>query len=364
MKILHLLSGGGIGGIEILCRDIARFGCEEHEFCFLYTGGEIADKMEREQFQIHRMYEKAALKRALSLIKLVKRKKYDVVIVHHEGAGIYTFYLMLIFLFHKVRFIKYLHCSFEWDYMHGKTEKKRKINYKMLGCTLKYSDQAVAVSEFVKESYSREFGCDPTRIEVIYNGIQIPENGRYFLNTGKLKKILYVGRLVEVKGVRVLLYALKNLLRDGEEAELDILGDGAQKEEFIQLANELGIGKYVHFRGKILEKQRYFDEADIFVYPPIWEEAFGISVVEAMAQRKLCIASRSGGIPEIISDQKDGLLFEKGNIKDLTRVLKKAIHLCGTSEYERMTETGRKKAEQFDINSMVRQLENLCRNEK
>ena len=364
MKILHLLSGGGIGGIEILCRDIARFGCEEHEFCFLYAGGEIADKMEQEQVRIHRMYEKAVSRRVLSLAKLVKREKYDVVIVHHEGTGIYAFYLILIFLFCKVRFIKYLHCSFERDYLHGKTEKKRKINYIMLGWTLKYSDQAVAVSEFVKESYCREFGCDPFRIKVIYNGIQTPESGRYSLNTGNLKKILYVGRLVEVKGVRVLVYALKNLLEDGEEAELDILGDGVQKEEFIQLANQLGIGNSVHFRGKILEKQRYFDETDIFVYPPIWEEAFGISIIEAMAHRKLCIASRSGGIPEIISDGKDGLLFEKGSIEDLTRVLKKAIHLCGTPEYDRMTEAGRKKAEQFDIKSMVRQLENLCRNEK
>ena len=298
------------------------------------------------------------------MISLVKREKYSTIIVHHEGGGIYFFYLILLILFRKIKFIKYLHCSFERAYLHGETEKKRKINYRMLRWTLKYSDQAVAVSEFVKESYCREFGCAPTRIEVIYNGIKMPEKGRYSLNTGKLKKILYVGRLVEVKGVRVLLYALKNLLRDGEEAELDILGDGVKKEEFIQLANQLGIGNYVHFRGKILEKQRYFDEADIFVYPPIWEEAFGISIVEAMAQRKLCIASRSGGIPEIISDGKDGLLFEKGNVEDLTRVLTKAIHLCGTSEYEQITEAGRKKAEQFDIKSMVRQLENLCRNEK
>lgn len=364
MKILHLLSGGGIGGIEILCRDIARFGCEEHEFCFLYAGGEIADKIEQEQVKIHRMYEEAVSKRLISLVKLVKMKKYDAVIVHHEGAGIYAFYLILLILFRKVRFIKYLHCSFERDYLHGETERKKKINYRMLGWTLKYSNQAVAVSEFVKKSYCREFGCAPTRIEVIYNGIQIPENGRYSFNTGKLKKILYVGRLVEVKGVRVLLYALKNLLEDGEEAELDILGDGVQKEEFIQLVNQLGIGNYVHFRGKILEKQRYFDEADIFVYPPIWEEAFGISVVEAMAQRKLCIASRSGGITEIISDGKNGLLSEKGSVEDLTRVLKKAIHLCGTPEYERMTEAGRKKAEQFDIKVMVRRLENLCRDEK
>ena len=90
---------------------------------------------------------------------------------------------------------------------------------------------------------------------MIYNGIQTPESGRYSLNTGNLKKILYVGRLVEVKGVRVLVYALKNLLEDGEEAELDILGDGVQKEEFIQLANQLGIGNSVHFRGKILENR-------------------------------------------------------------------------------------------------------------
>ena len=47
MKILHLLSGGNIGGIEMLCRDISELSHEQNEFCFLYSGGVMADEMEK-----------------------------------------------------------------------------------------------------------------------------------------------------------------------------------------------------------------------------------------------------------------------------------------------------------------------------
>ena len=97
MKILHLLSGGGIGGIEMLCQNIAELNRGENEFCFLYSGGSIAEEMKQSGVPVYLYFREKLVLRMFKLWLLVKRQKYDVIIVHHEGIGIYLFYLMLLY---------------------------------------------------------------------------------------------------------------------------------------------------------------------------------------------------------------------------------------------------------------------------
>lgn len=363
MKILHLLSGGGIGGIEILCRDIADLSEERHEFCFLYSGGEIADEMQKKNQPIYFFYEKSLLGRFSSLIKLVKREQYDTVVVHHEGIGIYSFYLILTYLFKRIRFVKYLHCSFEEEYFYEGRKIKDLLNYSILKRALKRSAYLVAVSEFVKKTYCEAFHCDADKVSVIYNGIRFSES----VDASAPKRercdevrLLYIGRLIEVKGVRLLIYAVKNLIDTGKRVSLTILGDGPQYKEYVQLAEKLRIENSVHFEGYQMNKQPFYQKTDIFVYPSVWQEAFGISIVEALAQGMICVASISGGIPEIIEDGVDGFLFERGNIKSLTETLLKAANTCSSVQYDVMAEAAKQKARQFDINIMIDDLEKIC----
>ena len=167
MKILHLLSGGNIGGIEMLCRDISELSHEQNEFCFLYSGGAITDEMEKENVRVYRFYKDKLLIRICKLFRLVKNAGYDIVIVHHEGIGIYSFYLLLAYCFRKIKYMKYLHCSFEKKYFYtGKTGKDW-LNYTILKKTLYRSDCVVAVSEFVKKSYCVEFGYPVDQVKVV-----------------------------------------------------------------------------------------------------------------------------------------------------------------------------------------------------
>lgn len=366
MKILHLLSGGGIGGIEVLCRDIAKLSQEQNEFCFLYDGGEIAEEMKRQNIPVYFYYKENLLNRALKLFQLVKKKQYDVVVVHHEGAGIYSFYLMLLYCFKKVRFIKYLHCSYEEKYFYQGHVLKDRINYRILKKTLTKSDHLVAVSEFVKQSYCREFGCDPDKVKVIYNGIKILQNtDRKERIQGKNEsvRLLYIGRLIEVKGVHLLLHAVKKLLDLGENIELDILGDGPMRFEYENLTKNLGMGEIVHFQGYTMEKQKFYEQAKIFVYPSVWQEAFGISIVEAMNQEMLCVASDAGGIPEIIDEGKDGFLFQNGDIDNLTETLLRAINCSRSQKYWEMTAAAKQKSLKFDINNMIDELQKVYQSE-
>lgn len=363
MKILHLLSGGGIGGIEVLCRDIANLSKEEHEFCFLYDGGMIAEDMRQKKVPVYFFYTKNIVVRLFSLIKLVKEKKYDSIIVHHEGLGIYTFYLVLTFLFRKQKFIKYLHCSFEDKYFYQGNKVKDWLNYQVLKMAMERSTQMIAVSEFVKKSYCDEFGCEEGKVSVIYNGIQIPEVEQYGAPKQAVEKfrLLYIGRLVEVKGIRVLLRAIKILQDKDIHVELDILGEGPQREEFEKLSKEWKIENRVCFHGQQLQKQKYYDTANVFVYPSIWQEAFGISIVEAMAQGKICVASMSGGIPEIIEDGKDGFLFPIADAKALAEIVQSIIQLHKEQKENAIMNAAKQKAREFDINKMIEKLQVVCR---
>ena len=363
MKILHLLSGGGIGGIEMLCRDIAELSREQNEFCFLYGGGVIAEEMKQKNTPVYFFYKKNLLVRIYKLLRLVKSKQYDIVIVHHEGIGIYLFYLMLLYSFKRIRFVKYLHCSFEDKYFYQGNRLKDKMNYDILKKVLYKSHSIVAVSEYVKQSYCKEFRCDKDKVKVIYNGIRVLQNENEEDNLqlrDETVRILYIGRLIEVKGVHILLHAMKKLIDRGQNVELDILGDGPMRFKYEQLSQKLGIGEKIHFQGYTLDKQIFYKRARIFVYPSIWQEAFGISIVEALAQGMICVVSNVGGIPEIINDGRDGFLFQKGDSDKLMEALFKAINLSKSPDYRKMAEEAKKKSQRFDINKTINDLQELC----
>lgn len=365
MKILHLLSGGGIGGIEMLCQNIAELNRGENEFCFLYSGGSIAEEMKQSGVPVYLYFREKLVLRMFKLWLLVKRQKYDVIIVHHEGIGIYLFYLMLIRCYPHIKFIKYLHCSFEEKYFYQGNKVTDWLNYHILKNALLKSDCCIAVSEFVKKSYCDEFRCDAKSVKVVYNGIKCAKQSKNYQERIEAKSgvcLLFIGRLTEVKGVHHLLYAVRRLVTLGEDVVLEVLGDGPQRQEYEQLSKELGIEEKVFFEGNQLRKQKFYDEAEIFVYPSIWQEAFGISIVEALAQGLICVASDVGGIPEIVTDGGNGFLFTGGSIDALTEVLLKALQICRDEERrEKIRTEAKKTADSFDIQKTAETLRNICR---
>lgn len=363
MKVLHLLSGGGIGGIEMLCRDIADLGQDQNEFCFLFAGGKIAEEMKQKNVPVYFLYKYSLYARISKVFEIVKREKYDVIIVHHEGNGIYIFYLMLLYYFKKIKFVKYLHCSFEEKYFYQGKKVKDTLKYFILKRTLLKSHCMVAVSEFVKQSYCKEFACSKDKVKVIYNGIRCQRNvskADKIQIKGMPVRLLYIGRLIEVKGVHILLRAMKKLIDQGENVELNILGDGSMRSEYERLSKELKIEEKVHFQGYVMDKQMFYENATIFIYPSVWQEAFGISIVEALAQGMICVASDAGGIPEIIDDGSDGFLFHNGDSADLAEVLLKAINCSKGPAYEEMREKAIQKSQQFDIYKTINDLQKIC----
>ena len=157
-------------------------------------------------------------------------------------------------------------------------------------------------------------------VEVIYNGVDTnkfsPRKQSSFFRKqlGVPEKsviIMSVGRLIGLKGLNVIIDILPFL----KNCYYIVIGDGPASKQLRKQAEKLKVSNRIYFLGEIPHKDlpRIIPEADIFVQPSIGEEAFGITLVEAMACGIPVCASHIGGMPEIVVQEKTGLLLPPGD---------------------------------------------------
>lgn len=155
-----------------------------------------------------------------------------------------------------------------------------------------------------------EFGIDKNRVRVLHNFIgELPENTEF----SKKDYILYFGRLSQEKGISTFLRAINEL----KDIKFVFAGGGPLETELNKYPNI----KYVGFKqGKELTK--VIQKSLFTVYPSEWYEVFGLSIIESQALGIPVIGAKIGGIPELIEDGVDGLLFQPGNDLDLLEKIK------------------------------------------
>jgi glycosyltransferase involved in cell wall biosynthesis len=165
-----------------------------------------------------------------------------------------------------------------------------------------------------------------------------------FDNLSGKKIVLFVGRLVEQKGVDSLIKAFGNLSRDRPNLMLCVVGDGPMKPYLHRLSLKLNItDKILWFNYVPHDIIPYlYASSTVFVLPSSIEP-LGIAILEAMASGKPVISTKVGGIPDIISDGVNGILVEPNNVPALESALR--ILLSKEKLATRMGEEGRRLAE-------------------
>lgn len=175
-------------------------------------------------------------------------------------------------------------------------------------------DLFIAPSEFMKNMAVRH-GIPEAKIAAIPNfspavpAVTAPD-GDYFF---------YFGRLSEEKGLHVLLEAMKY----APAARLKIAGDGPLADQLRRDILRLGLENRVEMLGR-LEGEKLgsaIAAARAVIAPSIWHENMPLAVLEALARGKAVIASRAGGLEEIIQDGENGFLFEAGNRRELGKII-------------------------------------------
>ncbi|MDC7286884.1 glycosyltransferase family 4 protein [Blautia schinkii] len=355
MRVLHILTSGEIGGIEILCKDFALYSKHENIILFLWGEGTIADEMRNNGTEVINLHTspRRIIYTVKKLVAVCKKKNIEVIVVHHPAPLSHLCLILMKFFLPKIRRIAYAHSNAV--NMCRENERKEKWLRKMiLSCSLKNADAVIAISESVKKSVMEVFSIPEKNITVIHNGVDI---SRFQLGEQAScfgSRIVFVGRLIEGKGVQIIIEALRNTKR---EFYFDIVGDGKYRKTLEKMVCEYGLQERITFWGARSDVTRFLSHADIFVHVPILEEGFGITVVEAMASGLTCICSNSGGIPELIENGVTGYLVEVESVDSLIQILEKVMNHYNSQENMAIRENAKKKAEMFSIQNFSIQLD-------
>lgn len=186
------------------------------------------------------------------------------------------------------------------------------------------SDINVFVSRQLRECYGKKSAESWIYNESVLRPCQIVDPTSLRPDRHSPARLLYVGRLSPEKGIPVLLRAFAKL--EGRN-ELRLAGSGFQLEELESLASELGIRDRVQFLGNVDWGGPLFElmrDSDILILPS-HTEGLGLVLLEAMSQGLPVVASRVGGIPEIVHHEITGLLFPPGDADALSAALTRLI---------------------------------------
>lgn len=193
------------------------------------------------------------------------------------------------------------------------------------------SSKVIALNKTEAEQY-RDMYVPDEKIEIIPNGIKLSEYN-YLPPRGSFRKkfkigdndkiILFLGRIHRIKGLDILIMAFTRIIEKLDDVKVMIVGpDSGHLGELQTLVKDLGVGMKVIFTGPLygVNKLEAYVDADVCVLPSRYE-IFGISVLEAYSCGKPVIASRVGGLKDLVIDGITGLLFTIENTGQLARSL-------------------------------------------
>jgi len=159
------------------------------------------------------------------------------------------------------------------------------------------------------------------RSEAIPHGLDATRDALWPTSKGSIPVVVFQGRLVTTKGVRLLLEATHRLVAEAPEFELHIIGDGPERKSLERLADEWKLTPRVRFFASLppSELDVTLARATVVVVPSLGGEVFGLVVAENMLRGLPVLASDLGAFAEVIGDA--GLLFRTGDAEDLARRL-------------------------------------------
>lgn len=255
------------------------------------------------------------------LYTLIKRKK-DYNIVHFHGASIPLITTIFFLKIFKKKVIAKV-SSAKLGIEAGSFKGRYGFLSKFIISLLKKVDCFIAISNEIKDGLIYE-GYEKERIYRIPNFVDLKLFHPIFAKKNLNKTIVFSGALEKRKGVHILLEALNIIQREFSDVHLIILGDGSEKIYLQKIAHNLNISNKITFKGWVENVVDYLHSADIFVLPSL-QEGLPNSLLEAMACGIPVIASKIGGVVDVIEDGKSGILFEPGNISDLANAIRKLL---------------------------------------
>jgi glycosyltransferase involved in cell wall biosynthesis len=356
LKVIHMVEDLEVGGLEkVLATIVLGMNRDKYEveiWC-LVAGGLIADELEKKGIKVRVLGLKSYHNPipVIKLASLLRRERVDIVHTHGHFPGMFARLSGL--LAHIPKTITHIHT----------TQKRRMLVEKIFSI---FSYRILCISQAVQEFMVLEEGVNRSKTMLIYNSIEMPEEEVAYEERVSIRKsfgfdrddvvLIVVASLNKHKGHKILLEAFANGVKKKSNLKLLIVGVGPLEAKIRRHAQKLDLLSNVKFAGLRRDVPLLLSMSDIFVLPSVEREGLGLVIIEAMAMRKPVIGSELGGIPEVIENGVNGLLFPPGD----TEKLSYAIDILASDKHlrEQMGQTGRKVFEKkFTGKQMINAIE-------
>ncbi len=230
----------------------------------------------------------------------------------------------------------------------------------------RWTHRLVALTEGEKNDYLRLAVGRPETLCTIHSGVDVEKFSAVQVDQVAKRRALgleqngrvvgFIGWLLPIKGPAHLLRAMSDVWESHPDVHLVFIGKGDMEVDLRTAARKAGSNGRVRFLGWRKDVEQIMPVFDIFVLPSR-NEGMGRVLVEAMAAGKPVVASRVGGIPDLIKHGENGLLVPAGDEKSLAAAIKQLID--DPEQAKAMGQRGRQCCTQFSVEAMVGKIDNL-----
>ena len=359
MKVLHIINNLGSGGAEKLIEEtlplINKDKNIKADVLLLTDKNNVFDKTLKDNgvkiniIPLKKIYNPFNI---YYIRKHIIEGKYDIVHAHLFPTIYWTAVASkLIFKKNKPKFVMTEHNT------HNRRREKKYLRYIEKFIYLSY-DKIISISQQTQNNLVKWINPKQNKLGkfiVIENGIDVdkfknavPYKKSEICNqfTDKIKLLCMVGRFSKQKDQPTIIKAMKSLPKN---IHLLLIGEGELKYQNEKLAKELNVNDRVHFLGFRNDVERILRTCDIIILSSNWE-GFGLAAVEGMASGKPVLASKVGGLQEIVGNSD--LLFENKNVEELTTHIQKLLN--NQNEYDKNVMYCFKRSQFYSLRKMVK----------
>jgi glycosyltransferase involved in cell wall biosynthesis len=355
-KIIHVVEDLRTGGVEIVLRNLV-LHLDHHLFNMevwcLARGGEIADQLRAAGIPV-RIFGMTASPSFAWIYGLARRvRESGAAILHCHSYTACAVGRSAGILARTPVLLAHVHTLPIW------LTARQRWKERILAC---WTHKIICVSNAVADFVAREEGIPRTKMEVIYNGVpdlDLPEplSARRSLGLSPDSNVLgCIAMLRPEKGHDILLRAAAQAASRIPKLELLLVGDGPRRSELEAEARQLPVRCVL--AGQMADVRAALAAVDAVALLSPDREGLSVALVEACAASRPVIATRIGGIPEIVSDDVNGFLCEPGNVADaadrIARLFQDSARMRQMGEAARQTYLAK-----FQLPAMVARIERL-----
>jgi glycosyltransferase involved in cell wall biosynthesis len=241
---------------------------------------------------------------SLFVFLLSNKKIYDIIHVHQV---LYPAFISTLCsrILSKPVIAKIGNSGFNSDINQIKKFPEGRLQLKYI---LKNINKVICTTTKMKEELLNE-GINKDKMILIHNGVKIKEFYRSYESNNNL---VYAGRFIKNKNINTLVFALLRVIQiTGKKVKLNLIGDGPEKENIVNLIKELHLEENVVLTGMVDNPEDFLKKSDIFVLPSL-VEGLSNSLIEAISYKLPCIVSNIPGNTEVIGDIDSGYNIENG----------------------------------------------------